>query len=253
MAKYYYNGVLLPEIPEDVLAQYPYCWIRKDAANAKYNLVVASTPWYYNGTNLTRGNTSVSIPYFSIPISNYENAETWGSAATSSNEFGLAANRTVLWANHDIRNGSATSTTIYFYATEPVKETEAKSKELNYDVHTNFYPSGSAINYAVSDLTINYVVPVAKYSTYTVTMTEVGNRLRVCYSSVDPATITANTSVTSITEPSSFRLVTLSPTLHRLMAGWWSMFPMRESDPTSASLQMVPVVMALRRTTGNIW
>lgn len=27
MAKYYYNGVLLPEIPADVLAEYPYIMI----------------------------------------------------------------------------------------------------------------------------------------------------------------------------------------------------------------------------------
>jgi hypothetical protein len=110
----------------------------------------------------------------------------------------------IVWSNYDIPNGSATSTTIYFYGSEPVPENEAKSKELEYTVFTNFYPSGSTITYAVSDLTINYVVPVKKYSTYTVTMTEVGNRLRACYSSIDPAVITSSISVTSITEPSSF-------------------------------------------------
>ena len=109
-----------------------------------------------------------------------------------------------MWSSHDIPNGSATSTTIYFYGSDPVPENEAKSKELEYTVYTNFYQGGSTIYYEVSELTISYVVPVKKYSTYTVTMTEVGNRLRVCYSTKDPATITANTSVTSITEPSSF-------------------------------------------------
>lgn len=122
MARYYYNGVLLPEIPADVLEEYPYCWIRNDGANAKYNLVFAATPWYYNGINHTKGNTSARIPYYSISFSGYENAETWGTAEYSSYEFGLASNRTVMWSNHDIPNGSATSTTIYFYGSEPVPE-----------------------------------------------------------------------------------------------------------------------------------
>ena len=118
--KYSYNGVVLPEIPADVLEEYPYCWIRNDGANSKYNLIFAATPWYYNGTNLTKGNTSASIPYYSISFSGYESAETWGTAEYSSYEFGLASNRTVLWSNHDIPNGSATATEIYFEGSEPV-------------------------------------------------------------------------------------------------------------------------------------
>ena len=35
MAKFYYNGVLLPEIPSDVLAKYPICliYLKKDGTN----------------------------------------------------------------------------------------------------------------------------------------------------------------------------------------------------------------------------
>ena len=119
LKKYYYNGVLLPELPPYVLAEYPYCWIRNDGANAKYNLVFSKTPWYYIGTNLSKG-TSENIPYYSISFSGHENAETWGNAEYSSYEFGLASNRTVLWSNHDIPNGSATATEIYFEGSEPV-------------------------------------------------------------------------------------------------------------------------------------
>lgn len=157
MAKYYYNGVLLPEIPADVLAEYPYCWIRNDGANSNYNLVFASTPWYYNGANLTKGNTYYSIPYYSIPFSGYENAETWGSAAYSSNEFGLASNRTVLWANHDIPNGSATSTTIYFYGSDPVpgKSTYVKNGMAEFAIT----PAPRISNVAESKITWNEDIP----------------------------------------------------------------------------------------------
>lgn len=117
-----YNGVRLPKIPEDVLANYPYAWIRNDGANGNYNLVVSKTPWYYSGANLTKG-TGDSIPYYSIPISGYLSATDWGSPAQSNTEFGLASNRTVLWSNHDIPDGSATSTNIYFAGSEPVPTT----------------------------------------------------------------------------------------------------------------------------------
>ena len=203
MAKYYYNGVLLPEIPADVLASYPYAWIRDDGTNGKYDLVVAPNIWYYAGSTLNKS-VSGTYPYYSIPKASYLEYDAWAYNADSSLNFGLDSARTVLWSAFNVPNGSATSATIYFYATEPVKETEAKPKELAYDVYTNFYPSGGTFYYEISDLTINYVVPVVKHSTYTVTMTEVGNRLRVYYSQIDPATITANTSATSIAEQSSF-------------------------------------------------
>ena len=119
MAKFYYNGVLLPEIPSDVLANYPYCWIRYDGANSKYNLIFSKTPWFYTGTNLSKG-TSDNSPYYSIGFSEQESATTWGTATNSTLEFGLATNRTVLWSNHNIPNGSATSPNIYFYGSEPI-------------------------------------------------------------------------------------------------------------------------------------
>lgn len=199
MAKYYYNGVLLPEIP--VVEGYGYAAIRYDEANSRIDCIYSQTNFYYTGSTI-RNTAGSSYKRYIASISNP--VEWTESSDTNYQDWAIATNRRLLWSNHDIPNGSATSTTIYFYATDPVPENEAKPKELEYTVFTNFYPSGSTITYAVSDLTINYVVPVKKYSTYTVTMTEVGNRLRVCYSSIDPAVITSSVSVTSITEPSSF-------------------------------------------------
>lgn len=205
MAKYYYNGVLLPEIPADVIKTHPYVWIRKNGSTGYYDLLLATGAWYCSASETLNHNDSNNVEWYRVSISSADTAEEWiFNSSYSSSDWGDDANRVLMWSNHDIPNGSATSPTIYFYGSDPVPENEAKSKELEYAVYTNFYPSGSTITYAVSDLTINYVVPVKKYSTYTVTMTEVGNRLRVCYSTKDPATITANTSVTSITEPSSF-------------------------------------------------
>ena len=123
MAKYYYNGVLLPEIPADVLANYPYAWIRDNGSTGKYDLVVAPNIWYYAKGNSTM-NKSVSgtYPYYSIPKASYLEHEAWEYNEDSSLNFGLDSARTVLWSGFDIPNGSATATDMYFFGTEAVSE-----------------------------------------------------------------------------------------------------------------------------------
>lgn len=197
MAKCYYNGVLLPEIPADVLASHPYAWIRKHVTNGQYQLIFGKEPWYYKSSGLYCS-IDAEEPWYNITISTASEAIEWTFNKETTGYFSVDDARHVLWSNHDLPNGSATSTTIYFYATEPVKETDVKPKELDYDVLVDFFPSSGAINYSVNDQTINYAVPVVKYSTYTVTMTEVGNRLRAVFTTVDPAMITANVSATDI-------------------------------------------------------
>lgn len=117
---FYFNGVRLPRIPADVLAEYPYAWIRNDEANGNYNLVFGKQPWYYS-TNLYCGDDT-SLPYYSIPISSYSTATEWTFTKDASGNFGIASNRTVLWSNHDIPNGSADATEIYFYGTHAVPD-----------------------------------------------------------------------------------------------------------------------------------
>lgn len=136
MAKYLYNGVLLPEIPADMFANYPYVWIRKDGSNANYNLILAKNPWYRVDTTLYHL-MSEPVPYYSIAISGAESAETWGTTQYFTGGFGLASNRTVLWSNHDIPNGSADSTDIYFYGSEPVDPNapvEPEEPEVYYKI-----------------------------------------------------------------------------------------------------------------------
>lgn len=122
--KYYthalYNGVRLPRIPDSVLASYPYVWIRYDGNNGNYNLVFGRQPWYFNGTQLVCTNNT-SLPYYNVPIATYATATEWTySKDGGGTNFGLSGNRSVLWSNHDIPNGSATATDIYFEGTDPV-------------------------------------------------------------------------------------------------------------------------------------
>lgn len=79
------------------------------------------------------------------------------------------------------------------------------SRVLQYIEKVDMYPSGTTLYYEKDNLTINYVVPVCPGSKYTVTMDEVGNRLRSVFTTANPLTITSNlSSCTSIVDTSSF-------------------------------------------------
>ena len=121
--KYYYNGVLLPELPADALAQYPYAWIRKNTTTGYYNLILtALQPYLYtDGTSIAYGSgTSTTCVLYNIAISSAESATEWTYENKNNTWHGLDSARTVLWSNHDIPNGSATATEIYFNGSEPV-------------------------------------------------------------------------------------------------------------------------------------
>lgn len=122
MAKYYYNGVLLPEIPADVLAQHPYCLIRENKTTGYYDLNFANGVWYLRNDSAIAPSISTNYPYYRLPIETAADYEEWEFYQTTSNAFTVDESRPVLWSNHDIPNGSATATEIYFYGSEPVAE-----------------------------------------------------------------------------------------------------------------------------------
>lgn len=119
---FYYNGVKLPAIPADVLAQYPYVWIRKDGANSRYNLVFSIDAWYFgNGVMVCKNNAD--LPYYSIDFDTADNAISWTYTANGGGtNFGINESRTILWSNHGVPNGSADAEEIYYYGTPAVPD-----------------------------------------------------------------------------------------------------------------------------------
>lgn len=116
MAKYYYNGVLLPEIPSDVLAEYPYCWARENSDGVTFDFLFGKYVWYCTD-NIIYIEVSKYLWYTCTADST---EMTYKTTYTDNGQFGLGNG--VLWSNHNIPNGSSTSTDIYFYASEPVPE-----------------------------------------------------------------------------------------------------------------------------------
>lgn len=111
MSKYYYNGVLLPEIPADVLAEYPYCIIL--LKNSVYKLIMAQRKWYMASSNLRV-----------VDCGNAEfdsNGSDWGTGAYYQS-FGNWPTNALVWSNCDIPNNSETGTSIYFNGSEPIPE-----------------------------------------------------------------------------------------------------------------------------------
>ena len=121
MAKLYYNGVLLPEIPADLLSSYPYRWI--SVKGSIYNLMLSPYPWYRKNENLYT-QTSTYVWYKTT-----ETAESWGFHKTFTDEGAFNYESNLVWANHDIPDGSATATEIYFEGSEPLSEFPEEPEE----------------------------------------------------------------------------------------------------------------------------
>lgn len=119
---FYYNGVRLPALPADVIAQYPCAWIRKHTTNGEYQLILSVNGFYLKGSNVSDLN-SAKNPKYVFPIGDTSET-TWTEASDSFgfNAWSVDSAKPCTWSNHGILNGSATATDIYFYGTLPVPE-----------------------------------------------------------------------------------------------------------------------------------
>jgi hypothetical protein len=131
MAKYLYNGVLLPEIPSDVLAEYPICWIRLNSDGSTYDLICGKYIWYAVGSTLYISTPSTYVWYTATA-----SAESWTYKASYTDDGAFNVTNEYIWSSHDILNGHATATEIYCYGSEPVDPNapEEPTKEVYYKI-----------------------------------------------------------------------------------------------------------------------
>jgi len=123
-SRFFYNGVRLPKLPEDLLAAYPYAWIRKNNTSGYYDLLVSNEPFYRKTAAIYDGGNTQGLPWYRVEIAAAETAAGWtdNTGTHTYASWGLDDARTVLWSNHDMSDGSSTASTLYFYATQPVPE-----------------------------------------------------------------------------------------------------------------------------------
>lgn len=121
MAKFYYNGVLLPEIPKDVLAEYPYVVIVRTFSLSTTRFFAKKSPYYYNYSDYKVVSPEVGGQLCTLS----DDGESWSSGTTLTGETSLINNPTaweLVWTTHDIPFDSITSTNIYFHSSNPIPE-----------------------------------------------------------------------------------------------------------------------------------
>lgn len=137
MANYYYNGVLLPEIP--VVDGYPYVIMEK--LSNRYYLVCSTRKYYFNGTNYVA--SGASAKNYAITFDELAAGGTW----TLKSSTAYAQSGPVIWSNYDIPSGSSTASDICFFATEPVEESSpAQRMEYLQSTGEQYIDTGICVN-----------------------------------------------------------------------------------------------------------
>lgn len=111
MSKCYFNGILLPSIPSEILTTYPTAIIIKNNSSGYYDLIVSEGHWSYNSNNNTLNNPLTSTSYlYRISIQNSTEYVEWEFYKLNTNVYQLDENKMMIWSNNTILNGDI----IYF-------------------------------------------------------------------------------------------------------------------------------------------
>ena len=124
MAKYYYNGVLLPEIPGADYDGYTYKMILRTASGNVYIYATNSKPYYQRKSSVNR----LELPGGRTRSLLNTELDAWGAAntSTSATYCDLSSNWSIIWSNFDIPSGSASATAVYFYGSVPIQAYDRK-------------------------------------------------------------------------------------------------------------------------------
>lgn len=165
MAKYYYNGVLLPEIPTEHLETNPYIFIRDNSSSGYYDLFMCSGK-LYDSSGIRYDDTTTSIQYmYRLSKSSYLDATEWiFNKEVSNTYFVTSSSQVVLWSNDDVLNGSSTSTDVYFAGSRAILENERLISVEKIEAETGTL-TGSAVVYDRTSTSGNVVVDCIQAST----------------------------------------------------------------------------------------
>lgn len=154
--KAYFNDVLLPAIPEDVLEQYPYAFIYKSAT--RYNLVFSKIKYWYQSSDDTCRNSDGTVKNYWLTFENMAAGQTWAHRNDDWYYWGPSFSSGVVWSNYDIPNGSADATEIYFEGTEPQIVPVFPEREEAYSFTSEDIANlGYAIQQKTNDYTLRTV------------------------------------------------------------------------------------------------
>lgn len=185
MSKLYYNGVLLPEIPSDVLAKYPICLIYLKADGTNYRLLAGTKIWYVSNNIYIESSTYV---VYTATLSS--DAWVYETQYTDNGNFGLGNG--IKWSNFDIPNGSSISTDIYLAGSCAILESARLISVEKIEAETGTLTGSAVVDDRTSTsgnivvdcirastagtLTLNFIVPKSDYYVIRMYFTHKGTR-----------------------------------------------------------------------------
>lgn len=97
------NGVILPDIPSDILTQYPYAVIAETLTQGEYWLYVADAPMYFSPRDVASSFDVVVSPSFNTKTFVYKTTgDTTAWDDIGFNPVGITNPAGMAWSNHDI-------------------------------------------------------------------------------------------------------------------------------------------------------
>ena len=199
MAKFYYGDAFLPEIPTADGCEYAF--IRKNISAGLYYAVLVKEPMYRTRDVLDGviSGASYEAIWYTTPLSGNE---PWTYVNTSSTHFSIDADRVLVWANHDVRNGSATATDVYLAGSNPAPVAETAQEYIVND--GGWFVSGGSVTMDVDEGTlVKYLFPIKNGVVYTFKSLEAHNRLHVMVTTADMSVVTGTVSGTMVGTDSS--------------------------------------------------
>ncbi len=122
--RYYFNGVLLPAVPKELLAKYPYCWLRDNGETYHYELFLTEHAWSHNGSSMCRYVNEDIVHWYRIEKAfvSTKNWEWYQDYDDPTSQFGGSGARPVIWTNHNVYQSTdgVVSKTVWIYWSRPV-------------------------------------------------------------------------------------------------------------------------------------
>lgn len=123
----YYNGYLLPTLPE--VQGYPYVWIRKNEQTGYFDALYGKSVWYSNPNDpinrnadnwLVKTNEMPDCKWYRVTIQNASEQQWEAYTVPGSSSMGTNSGRDIFWTNEDILYDSPTATGVILIKGYPV-------------------------------------------------------------------------------------------------------------------------------------
>lgn len=134
MAKYYYNGVLLPDIPAEVLAEYPYAFLCLNGSEPTYRLVLSKNKYFFQSSDNTLRPGTNTVQNYWLSTEQLDAGDDWQFRNNSVYYWNAEQ---AFWANYSLPRGSATSTDVYLRGSHPTLTPIHLTNQWNASIANN--------------------------------------------------------------------------------------------------------------------